>query len=157
ALPDAVGRDRGARSRAAGRARRAVDRPGRRRIPGRLAAGSPARSTIWLMGELRLGAFTDRHVQHLRELVAVPALRRFTRPPVAVPQGLERTWFDLSEQGRRSGTREAFVIVDGGEVLGIAAVPRIDAEAQTVELGYVVAPAARGRGVATAALRLLTD
>ena len=33
----------------------------------------------------------------------------------------------------------------------------IDAEEGQAELGYVVAPAARGRGVATAALRLLTD
>jgi ribosomal-protein-alanine N-acetyltransferase len=32
----------------------------------------------------------------------------------------------------------------------------IEHEARTVELGYVVAPAARGRGVATETLRLLT-
>jgi RimJ/RimL family protein N-acetyltransferase len=35
--------------------------------------------------------------------------------------------------------------------------PRIDREAQTMELGYLVAPEARGRGVATEALRLLTE
>ena len=35
--------------------------------------------------------------------------------------------------------------------------PRIDKESLTAELGYVVAPAARGRGVATEALRQLTD
>jgi RimJ/RimL family protein N-acetyltransferase len=33
----------------------------------------------------------------------------------------------------------------------------IEAEARSGELGYVVAPAARGRGVATTALRLLTE
>jgi RimJ/RimL family protein N-acetyltransferase len=42
-------------------------------------------------------------------------------------------------------------------VLGFAVAPRIEAEARTAELGYAVAPAARGRGVATQALRLLTD
>jgi RimJ/RimL family protein N-acetyltransferase len=36
-------------------------------------------------------------------------------------------------------------------------VPRIDRDGSTAELGYVVAPASRGRGVATRALRLLTD
>jgi RimJ/RimL family protein N-acetyltransferase len=48
--------------------------------------------------------------------------------------------------------------VDAGSegFLGIAVAPRIDREARTVELGYVVASAARGRGVATEALRLLT-
>jgi RimJ/RimL family protein N-acetyltransferase len=34
--------------------------------------------------------------------------------------------------------------------------PKIDRETRTAELGYVVAPEARGRGVATEALRRLT-
>jgi len=38
-----------------------------------------------------------------------------------------------------------------------ALVPRIDRDAQTVGLGYIVASHARGRGVGTAALRLLTE
>jgi RimJ/RimL family protein N-acetyltransferase len=44
-----------------------------------------------------------------------------------------------------------------GEFLGIAVAPQIDRAARTAELGYVVAPAARGRGVASEALRLLTE
>jgi [ribosomal protein S5]-alanine N-acetyltransferase len=36
-------------------------------------------------------------------------------------------------------------------------VPSIDLEARTAELGYIVAEEARGRGVATEGLRLLTD
>jgi RimJ/RimL family protein N-acetyltransferase len=36
-------------------------------------------------------------------------------------------------------------------------VPRFDSEARTAELGYVVARNARGRGVASAALGLLTE
>ena len=45
---------------------------------------------------------------------------------------------------------------ESGDFLGVALAPRIDREARTLELGYVVAPAARGRGIATEALRLLT-
>jgi RimJ/RimL family protein N-acetyltransferase len=45
---------------------------------------------------------------------------------------------------------------DGDGFLGLALAPSIDREAAEVELGYVVAPAARGRGVATAMLRELT-
>ena len=39
----------------------------------------------------------------------------------------------------------------------MALAPVIDREAREVELGYIVAPGARGRGVATQALRRLTD
>ena len=35
--------------------------------------------------------------------------------------------------------------------------PHIDRQGRTVELGYVIAPSARGRGVATRALELLTE
>jgi RimJ/RimL family protein N-acetyltransferase len=84
---------------------------------------------------------------------------RFTRVPEPVPPGYARTWLARYEQGRRDGTREAFAIVEGDEarVLGVALAVHINREEQSVELGYVVAPSARGRGVATDALRLLTE
>ena len=109
------------------------------------------------MASVLLERLTDRHVQHLAELLQDPAVQRFTRIPVPVPEGFERTWLDVYEKGRQAGTHEAFVIVDGEELVGVAVAPRIDAEARTVELGYVVAPEARGRGTATEALRLLTE
>ena len=43
-----------------------------------------------------------------------------------------------------------------GEFLGLALVPSIDRESREAELGYMVVPSARGRGVATAILRELT-
>ena len=75
----------------------------------------------------------------------------------AVPPGFARMWLDRYEDGRRDGTREAFAIVDEADAfLGLALAPQLDLEAATAELGYVVAPPARGRGVATEALRQLT-
>ena len=67
-----------------------------------------------------------------------------------------------SSATRRAGgpaPREGFAIVDPADdsVVGLALAARIDRETQTVELGYVVSPTARGRGVATEALRLLSD
>jgi RimJ/RimL family protein N-acetyltransferase len=105
---------------------------------------------------IRIEPLAERHLQHLSELVEDPATQRFTRVPVPLPEGFVRTWFDTYVAARRDGTREAFAIVDGDEVLGVAVAPRIDAEAETAELGYVVTPSARGRGVASEALRLLT-
>jgi RimJ/RimL family protein N-acetyltransferase len=86
-----------------------------------------------------------------------PELLRFTRVPEPVPPGFARIWLDRCEEARGNGSREAFAIVDEqGSFLGLALAPTIDREGRTAELGYVVAPAARGRGVATEALRQLT-
>jgi RimJ/RimL family protein N-acetyltransferase len=109
------------------------------------------------MAAIRLEPLSEAHLQPLADLVHDPGVQRFTRIPVPVPLGFERTWLSLYEEGRREGTREAFAIVEDDEVVGVAVAPQIDVDAQTAELGYVVAPAARGRGVATEALRLLTD
>jgi RimJ/RimL family protein N-acetyltransferase len=91
-------------------------------------------------------------------ILADPDVQRFTRVPVPVPEGFARTWLERYEQARPEGTREAFAVVDvEGRLLGLGFAPHIDAEARTAELGYVVMPDARGRGVATETLRLLTE
>lgn len=90
------------------------------------------------------------------ELVRDPATRRFTRAPEPPREGFAEEWTARYVAGRAEGVRDAFVVVDAaGGRLGIAIAPRIDREGRTVELGYVVAPEARGRGVATAALQAL--
>ena len=83
---------------------------------------------------------------------------RFTRLPDPVPEGYDRLWLERYEHGRRDGSREAFAALDDdGAFLGLALAPEIDRDGRELELGYVVAPAARGRGVATEMLRRLTE
>jgi RimJ/RimL family protein N-acetyltransferase len=107
---------------------------------------------------LDLVPFGEAHLAELELMLDDPDLLRFTRVPEPVPPGFARTWLERYEEGRRDGTREAFAIVgDASEFLGLALAVRIEPHARTAELGYVVAPAARGRGVATEALRRLTD
>ena len=107
---------------------------------------------------LRLARFDRSHLDGVEVLLEDPDVLRFTRVPEPVPAGFAESWLATYEDGRRDGTREAFAIVDGGGTfLGVAVAPRIDLPARTAELGYVVVRGARGRGVATAALRLLTD
>jgi RimJ/RimL family protein N-acetyltransferase len=78
--------------------------------------------------------------------------------PVPVPAGFERTWLERYEEGRRDGSREGFAIVDeDGSFLGLALAFAIDREGRELELGYTVVRAARGLGVGSEALRLLTD
>lgn len=105
-----------------------------------------------------LARLEERHLPNVAGLLDDAEVLRFTRVPEPVPDGFPRAWLARYEEGRRDGTREAFAIEDGhGGFLGLAFAPDIQADARTVELGYVVAREARGRGVATEALRLLTD
>jgi RimJ/RimL family protein N-acetyltransferase len=108
---------------------------------------------------VNLVRFTGAHVPALVEMTGDRDVQRHTRTPIPVPTDFGASWLARYEQGRRHGTREAFAIVDSDSqaFLGIAVAPRIDRNAKEAELGYVVAPAARGRGVATEALRLLTE
>lgn len=83
---------------------------------------------------------------------------RFTRVPDPTPADFPTQWLALYEAGRRDGTREGFAAFDGdGRFVGLGLAFGIDRAEGEAELGYMVAPAARGRGIGTAILRALTD
>jgi len=106
---------------------------------------------------LRLVPLAEEHLDDISALLDDPDVLRFTRLPVPPPPDYARQWLDRYETGRRDGTREAFAAVDDrGSFLGLALAVDIDHEAREVELGYIVAPDARGRGVATGMLGALT-
>jgi RimJ/RimL family protein N-acetyltransferase len=107
---------------------------------------------------VELVRFDASSLRGLRRLLEDPEVVRFTRIPEPVPADFAERWFERYETGRRDGTKEAFTVVDrtSGDFLGVAVVPSIRREERTAELGYVADPAARGRGVATHALELLT-
>jgi RimJ/RimL family protein N-acetyltransferase len=107
---------------------------------------------------IRLEPLDRAHLDLLAAVAADPEVRRFTRVPEPVPPGFAELWLGRYEDGRREGTRVGFAIAEGdGTLVGLAFAPRLDREARTAELGYVVVREARGRGVATEALRLLTE
>lgn len=58
----------------------------------------------------------------------------------------------------RDGTRDGFAILDAetGSFLGMAGLVSIDRDADQGEIGYIVDREARGRGIATRALALVT-
>ena len=91
-------------------------------------------------------------------LVADPSVRRYTRVPDPLPDDFERTWADRYRRGRAEGSAMNFAIEDAsdGAFLGVAVAPHLDHDERTAELGYVLGAEARGRGVATEALRQLT-
>ena len=105
---------------------------------------------------MELRPFGEQDLGDIDELIADPDVLHLTRIPEPPPDGVARQWLERYERGRRDGTAEAFVIEEDGRFLGLAMAPVIDREGDEVELGYIVAPAERGRGVATQALRWLT-
>ena len=111
------------------------------------------------MSSVRLELLTDRYVEDLERLAADPAVQRNTYVPEPPPPGFGCTWLEAYEKAREAGTREGFAILDAGtgEFLGMAAAVHLDDDAGEAELGYILAPEARGRGAATEALRQLTD
>jgi RimJ/RimL family protein N-acetyltransferase len=105
---------------------------------------------------LRLVPLAEQHLDDVTGLLDDPDVLRFTRLPVPPPPGYARQWLERYEVGRADGTREAFAAVDDGRFLGLALAVDIDREGREVELGYIVAPGERGRGVAVALLGELT-
>lgn len=109
------------------------------------------------MPEVRLERLDERWLGAVDDLVADPEVLRFTRIEEPAPEGFARSWIAAYEAGRRDGSREGFAAVDGdGRFVGLGLAPEIDREAGELELGYIVAQHARGRGTATEILRLLT-
>ena len=107
---------------------------------------------------IRLEPLSESHLEAVAGLLDDPDVQRFTRVPVPVPADFPRRWLSRYEEGRLDGSREAFAIVDAHDAfLGLALAPEIKRDAREAELGYIVAPSARGRGVAGAGLGLLTD
>jgi uncharacterized protein (TIGR02246 family) len=126
--------------------------------PAALDLPSPPAESI-ATDSIRLERLSVAHLEGMMALIGDPEVLRFTRVPSSASPDFAHTWLARYENGRRDGTREGFAVVDAveGRFLGVATAPRIEREARTVELGYVIAPAARGRGVATAALAKLTE
>jgi RimJ/RimL family protein N-acetyltransferase len=96
-----------------------------------------------------------------RELLAVlddPDIVRFTRVPAGADETFVRGWIRRYEDGWKDGSRAAFAIHahDDRAFLGWAGLVEVDLARREAEIGYLVAPAARGRGVAPRTVELLT-
>ena len=107
---------------------------------------------------VRLEPITAADARDMDALAQDPLVRRFTPVPNDPPPGYGETWAARYVEGWRVGVPAGFVIRDArtGAFLGAAMYVRIDRGAQEGEAGYLLAPAGRGRGVASRALRLLT-
>src|SRR6266516_6045128 len=91
------------------------------------------------------------------ELVQDDQIMRYTRVPDGADEAFVRSWIGRYENGWSDGSRAGFAVVDRvGELLAFAAFVQLDLDAGEGEIGYAVGPPARGRGIATRSLALLT-
>ena len=83
---------------------------------------------------------------------------RFTRIPTDPDTAFLTRWLARYERAWDDGSAAGFAARDAatGDAVGFAGLVQLDLEKEEGEIGYVVAPAARGRGVAGRAVRLLT-
>ena len=83
---------------------------------------------------------------------------QFTRIPSSPDAGFLHSWLGRYERSWETGEAAGFAVRDGGtgDAIGFAGFVQLDLERQEGEIGYVVAPAARGRGAAGRAVELLT-
>ena len=107
---------------------------------------------------IRLVPVEPRHEAGFDALLEDEDTRTHTRVPSEPPDGFAATWLGRYLDGWRDGSRAGFAIeAHDGEFLGLGMFVQLDHEGRQGEIGYVVGPAARGRGVATRTLRLLTE
>jgi ribosomal-protein-alanine N-acetyltransferase len=102
----------------------------------------------------RLVPLGREHLPALRDAMSDGDILRFTRTPDPMPEGWLEEWLQEFDHENRFG----WAVVDEDDTfLGYVVTGQVNRRDLEVELGYAISPAARGRGVATRALRLLTE
>lgn len=104
---------------------------------------------------LRLGSDTD--VERITAFVQDPDIVRWTTIPEGQDAEGTRHWMQRGMAGLATGSDVALVIADArtDAPLGTIGLHEINRAAARAVAGYVLAPEARGRGLARRALRLL--
>jgi RimJ/RimL family protein N-acetyltransferase len=106
---------------------------------------------------IALEPLAQRHVGFYETLILEPDVIRFTMVPTRADASFTSDWIARYERGWEEGSRAGFAIVDlDGEPIGFAGLFGLEEPGAEGEIGYIVGPAARGRGVAVRAVALLT-
>jgi RimJ/RimL family protein N-acetyltransferase len=106
---------------------------------------------------IRLEPLSQAHAADFIELIKDSDVKRFTLIPGGADGGFVRNWLGRYESGWLDGSRAGFCIRGADDAFyGFAAIVHLDLDTREGEIGYMVAPAARGRGASARAVELLT-
>jgi RimJ/RimL family protein N-acetyltransferase len=109
-------------------------------------------------GEVRLRLHADSDIPAIVAACQDPEIPRWTRVPEPYGEADARGWLEQESRGRSRGELLGLLVVDHADdhLLGSVGIVHLDHEERRCELGYWVAREARGRGVATRAVRMLS-
>ena len=118
----------------------------------------PALSEPLSDGVVCLREWRDADQDALVEIANDDAIQQWTRVPSPYTKRDAEEWFALTRTTRAAGHQVAFAVTaaEDGELLGSIDLRVNPADPAIGELGYMVGPRARGRGVATRAVELIT-
>lgn len=109
-------------------------------------------------GVITLRAHRSEDVDALVEICQDPAIPRWTRVPQPYTRADAEGWIAGVELEVEAGTAINWLAVDEhDEIVASIAVQDIREDEGSAEIGYWVAAPARGRGIATRAVRLATE
>jgi RimJ/RimL family protein N-acetyltransferase len=111
-------------------------------------------------GVVALRGFQSTDVDALVDACQDPQIPRFTLVPSPYTARHAHDWLQRVADGRARGTRMTFAIVEapaGDVLLGAAGLNVIDWDQRAADVGYWLAAPARGRGVASRAVRLVAS
>ncbi|MDJ1134806.1 GNAT family N-acetyltransferase [Streptomyces iconiensis] len=111
---------------------------------------------------LRLRPWRDGDLGELLAAHRDPEVRRWTTNPLDDEAAAAR-WLEAQQEGWEAGSRYSFAVVaeggtgDRGRLVGGAGVKEVEPEKVSAEVGYWVAAAYRGQGVASRALEAVSQ
>ncbi len=109
-------------------------------------------------GVITLRAGTGTDTDAVTDACQDPEIPRWTRVPVPYRRGDALAWVAGSELELDAGVSIGWLAVDAEDrLLASISVMQIDRQGGTGEIGYWVAREARGRGVATRSVRLVSE
>lgn len=107
-------------------------------------------------GRVTLRGWRLSDVPQIVAMCSEPDVIRFTSVPVPYDADDARLWLDLHPARLAAGDGAAFAITEGSDELPVGSIGvRVMHDQGIAETGYHVVEARRGRGLATAALRLI--
>ncbi|MGQ0833006.1 MAG: GNAT family N-acetyltransferase [Microthrixaceae bacterium] len=122
-----------------------------------LAAALPLPDPPLVDGEILLRPWEPRDAPVLAVAWADPDVARWTGVPARCDEAAASRWISGESDRRARGLAVDLVIEAGGCVVGEVGLAGFDPHARAVEIGWWVAPERRRQGVATRAVRLVTE